>query len=258
MNSGMQPPVQPGVPTQQVGPPLEIGRQHWEPTQPLGNGMSPQQASAPFKKQKGKKTQIGADMSSGAPDIQTAERPKRRRGVGLGCGIGCLTLLVVAAIIVLGGWIFLVRPFAQGQIDDAMTRSVRQIGPEVALIPPGPFAVSENTFNNMIVLNLSPNSPIQNPQTSITPQAMRIQFQVYGNTNTVSGVPKMDQGKITVTDVKIDGLASLLISPDELTKMLNKHLADAQVRLKHDIQGIQLKNHEMVIQFGAPTGVPLP
>lgn len=185
--------------------------------------------------------------------------PKRKRR-GRGCLIGFLVTLIILVIIVLGGWFIGVRPYlhnlAATQISNVLTSGINQIPLTVAVVPANTnFAVQENTLNNLITLETAPSDPVQHMQVQITPTGMTINFQVYGFGCTVSGIPAVNNGHLVVTNVNIQGLASLIMSSDELTTLLNQKLAEAQVRLNHPVLGVQLKNQEIDLLLGSPGSV---
>jgi len=155
-----------------------------------------------------------------------------------------LLLIIVAA-----GWLFFFRPYlhniAQAQLDQAMSNAVDQVPSLPAQLPPGPIQVQENAINNLIVLNLAPSSPVQHPVTSITPGNIRLDFQVYGLPSAITVVPKVVNGQIVASNVTVEGIVGLIMTPEEITALLNKHLADAQGRLGHKAKSVQLKDHAM-------------
>src|SRR5262249_18182502 len=122
---------------------------------------------------------------------------KYRSTRGRGC-FGCLTTLVLLLIIVAAGWIFFLRPYvhniAQAQLDQAMSSAVNQVPSLPGQLPPGPVQIQENAINNLIVLNLAPSSPVQHPVTTITPNNIRLDFQVYGLPSAITAVPKVVNG----------------------------------------------------------------
>ncbi len=190
------------------------------------------------------------------PDAVTSRpdtTPRRRR---TGCIVGCLSILVLLLLVVGAGWIFLLRPYlhtlAQDQLDRAMTSGVNQIPVTAALLPPGPLTIGENSINNLIVLNLAPSDPIKKPSTQITSDGILISFQTYGFSSSISAKPALQKGRLVATNVKVDGPISLIMTPAELTPLLNQHLSDAQNRLKHPLESVQLKNHEMDLTLGSP------
>jgi len=48
-----------------------------------------------------------------------------------------------------------------------------------------------------------------------------------------------------MTNTTVEGLIGLIMAPDEVTSLFNKHLVEAQARLQHTIKSVQLKDHEM-------------
>jgi hypothetical protein len=187
-----------------------------------------------------------------------AARPARRRNRA-GCLVGCLTILVLLLLVVGAGWLFLLRPYlhnmAQNQLEQAMSSGVQQIPPEAVVLPPGTVPVHENTINNLIVLNLAPGDPIKNPNTLIAADGIHISFQAYSFGCTISAKPALQNGRLVATNVTVDGLIGLIMSPEELTPVLNRYLSDAQDRLRHPIQDLQLLDHEMDLKLGNPLAV---
>ena len=179
----------------------------------------------------------------------TGTRPGRRRGC-----LGCLTTLVILIVIVGALWLFVARPYlhniAQTQLDLALSSATAQMPPQVTQLPPGPFLVQEQTLNNLITLNIAPSSPIQQAQAHITPDNIRMDFQLYGYPCSITGVPQAVNGQMTMTNVTVNGIFALIMSPDELTPLLNQHLADAQQKTHHKVLAVQLKNQELDLLLG--------
>jgi hypothetical protein len=156
---------------------------------------------------------------------------------------------------VLGGWFIGLRPYlhslAQNQIDQELSNSVDQILP----IPPviNNITVTETVINNLFVLNHSPSDPVQNMHITVTPAGLQLDFQAYGFSSTISGNLTTSNGVPMVTNVGIQGVVGLIMSPDELTTILNTHLSDAQSRLHRSITSITLKEHAIDLIFGEVT-----
>jgi len=186
--------------------------------------------------------------------VEGKTRSRRRRGGCLKVFLVVLLLLLVAAGL---GWFFGLRPylhtFAQSQIDLVLSDAVNQIPVTVLALPPGNLTVQENAINNLIVLNSAPSDPVQHVHMTITPQVVRLDFVVYGFACDVTGVPVASNGNIIITNVNVEGFVALIMSPDELTAVINSHLADARARLQHSITGVTLKNHELDLVIGPLT-----
>jgi hypothetical protein len=242
-------PAQPTVYTQPQTP-------YYQPTQPV---FQPDRPAAPLP---GTMPSAGQDMRPGT--LAAAGKTSRRRR---GRAVGCLLTLLVLALVIGVGWVFALRPFlhslAQAQIDQVLTASVNQMPAAATQLPPGPVHVSENAINNLIVLNSAPSDPVQQAQMHITPNLVRLDFQVYGLSCAVTGVPEVvgspPNGRLVVSNVTVEGIIALIMSPDEVTSLVNRHLADAQARFAHPIIQVSLKDHELDLLVGPPLspGVPI-
>jgi hypothetical protein len=144
---------------------------------------------------------------------------------------------------------------AQDQLDQALSNAVN-------LIPPGPpapvagtIAVQESMINNLLPLVHAPSGPVQNMHMLITPSEMRFDFTVYGFASDITGVPTVNGGNLVVTQVKVEGIAGLIMSSDEMTTLLNRHLSDVQAKLGRPPTMVQLFDHRMDITLA---GLPLP
>lgn len=248
VESWQEPPAQPTVYPQLQTPYYQSDQHVLQPTRPAapppgtmpstGQGLPPKALAAARK------------------------TPRRRRG----CLLGCLLTLLVLALVIGVGWIFALRPFlnslAQAQIDQTLTTAVNQMPPAATQLPPGIVHVQENAIQNLIVLNSSPSDPVQGTQAHITPGLMRLDFQVYGLPSAVTGVPQVvgspPNGRLVLSNVTVEGIIALILSPDEITSLVNKHLADAQVRFKHSIIQVTLKDHELDLLVGPPLSPGIP
>jgi len=165
-------------------------------------------------------------------------------------------MLAVVLLVLAAGWFFGLRPYlhglAQSQIDSVLSNTIDQINPvDTALIPPVRVSipVSETAINNLIVLNTAPSNPVQQMHMTITPAGLRLDFQAYGFPCTITGVPQAINGQLVITNVTVQGIVSLIISPEELTATLNAHLRDASAKLHRNVSGVILKDHEIDIQL---------
>lgn len=179
--------------------------------------------------------------------------PRRRRGRGLRM---TLITLVVLLIILVGAWVFALRPYlhsqAQNQLNSALSNAVNQIDfSPLSQAPAGvpiPLKITEDNINNFYLPLLHvPSSPVQNMHIQITPNEMRLDFTVYGLASDIAGKPTLINGNLAITNVSVGGAAGLAMSSDEMTALLNQHLADVQAHLHRPITSISLINHELDI-----------
>ena len=179
--------------------------------------------------------------------------PARRRKNRLA---RALLILIAVLLVLVASWFIALRPYLHGlvqtQLDGVLSNSINQINPATtATIPPGPrtIPITETDANSVIVSNTTASDPVQQLHITITPAGLRLDFRAYGFANTITGVPQAINGELVMTNVTVQGIASLLMSPDELTTTLNAHLHDASTRLHRSISGVLLKDHEMDIQL---------
>jgi hypothetical protein len=248
MEPKQEPPAQPTLYSQPQTP-------YYQPTQPALQPYRPA-ASLP-----GTMPSTGQAMRPGTL-AAAGKTPRRRRGRA----IGCLLTLLVVALVIGAGWVFALRPFldslAQAQIDQVLTTAVNQMPPAATQLPPGTVPVSEKAIDNLIVLNTAPSDPVQQTQVHITPNLVRLDFQVYGLPCAVTGVPEVvgsqPNGRLVLSNVTVEGIIALIMSPDEVTSLVNRHLADAQARFAHPIIQVSLKDHELDLLVGSPLSPVLP
>lgn len=217
----------------QYPPPQSMPPQAYQPTV----AVSPNAGSLPS---------TGAGFSS--PALRTRRRRNRLALV--------LAIPVVILLVLVAAWFLALRPVLHGlalsQVDGDLTSVVNQITPvQMLLIPPGRATVplTEADMNNFIASNADSSGPVQQLHLTITPTVLQLDFQTYGLTSTVTGVPQVVNGQLVMTHVTVQGIASLLLSPDDLTATLNAHLQDAGSRLHRPLTGVVLKDHEMDLQL---------
>ena len=168
-----------------------------------------------------------------------------------------LAVLLVIALLLVGGWFLLLRPYAhsqaQNEVDSVFSSAENLINPlAIAIVAAShkPVIITENDANNFITSNSSQSDPVQQVHLSITPAGLQLEFQTYGLTSTITGVPRVENGQIVMTNVTIQGPVSLIMSPDELTNEVNADLQQVSASLNRPITGLVLKDQEMEIQLG--------
>ena len=193
---------------------------------------------------------MGARPSS--PPIPMGRRKNRLMQVLL----ILLAALLILLLVLVGGWFVILRPYlhgvAQNEVDGVFSSATNLINPlAVAVIARNhtPVIITETDANNFIALNSAQSDPIQQIHMTITPAGLRLEFQTYGLTSTITGVPRVVNGQIVMTNVTVQGIASLIMSPDELTNELNADLQQVSARLHRPITGVVLKNQEMDVQL---------
>jgi hypothetical protein len=208
--------------------------------------------------------QIGSMQSSGTLQGRAATRRRRRWPLRL------LIALIILLVVLAGGWFFVGRPIlhsiAQNQFDQLASSQVNLIPP--VPLPPvvNSLPITENGLNNLITLAHSPSSPVQDAVAHIAPAVVasdgsytggvEFDFQLFGFSCSVRGIPIATNGQIVMTQVQVGGILSLIMSSDEMTTLLNAHLQDAVTRLGRQITNVTLKNQELDIQLSPGPALP--
>ncbi len=225
---------------------------------PQGQWM-PQAQSVPPQNIPPVAAQPGSMQSMGTPPgAAVPVRRKRRWPLRL------LITLIILIVLLAGGWIFVGRPIlhsvAQNQFDQLIGRQINLLVP----LPPSvtsSLTLTENELNNLITLNHAPSDPVQNVVAHVAPAVVasdgsytggvELNFQLFGFACSVKGIPIASNGQVVMTQVQVSGIVSLIMSPDEMTTLLNGHLHDAFTRLHREVTNVVLKNQELDIQLSS-------
>ena len=186
----------------------------------------------------------------------SSSRPARRKNRVAKVFLILLAVLLVLALLLAGGLFFFLRPYlhgvAQNEVDTVFSNATNLINPiAVAVVATthAPVVITEDDANNFIGSNISQSDPIQQSHLSITPDGLRMDFQTYGLTSTITGVPKVVNGQIVITNVAVQGVASFIMSPDELTSEVNTDLQQVSAALHRPITSLTLRNQEIDIKL---------
>jgi hypothetical protein len=199
---------------------------------------------------------MGSIPSAGAqfatPPLPTSRRKNRFMRVLL----ILLTALLIILLVLVAGWFVVLRPYlhgvAQNQIDGVFSSAINQINPVEAVVIsaiPAPVVINETVANTFIAQNSTQSDPLQQVHMTITPGGLRLDFQVYGFSSTITGVPRAVNGQLVMTNVTVQGIPSIIMSPDELTTTLNANLQQVTSTLHRSVSGVVLKDHEMDVQL---------
>lgn len=180
------------------------------------------------------------------------ERRKRHK-----LNSGCLTwAFAILALLLLGlslSWFLVIGPsihtIAKTELNLSLNRAEANIHPPLLFIPGIVIPISENTITETIRNNLSSSDPIKNPVIHITANDIYMNFQLYGFPCIITAVPQVTHGHLGVNKVSIEGIIKFIISPDDITTLLDTHLTHAQELFQHSVTNVQLQNQEMDLTF---------
>ena len=225
--------------------------QQWTPAQAQYPPKAyPYQPTVAVSPNSSSKSNAGAMYISSAP-------PKSRKNRLVKVLLIVLAVLLVLSLLLVGGWFFLLRPYLHGvvqnEVDGIFSNATNLINPitvGVVAASHKPVIITETDANNLIAANNSQSGPVQQAHLSITQDGLRLDFQAYGLTSTITGVPKVVNGQIVMTNVTVQGPLSIVMSPDELTNEVNANLQQINESVQRPISSLVLKNQDIDITLG--------
>ena len=244
-----QPSIYPQANNQQVPPvqtatdPQAAGRYTPYPSNPQANNAT---SFAPSSWQ----PQYNLSTATASPSPKT--RKGRRRG---NVWLRLFTTLIILFGILAAVWFLAVRPYihniAETELNTALSEAINQIQPLPAQLPPGTTRqINEAGLENLIKLNIAPSGPVQNPVVHIDQQGIRLELDIYTFHNTFSLLPGLDaHGNLVANNVQVNGVASLVMSSDELSSLINQYLTRAMKKLNHPLTSLQLQPGVLTITF---------
>ena len=187
------------------------------------------------------------------PAVNTFPHSQGKRHGLNSCLVWGLMILILLAIGLTISWFAVIRPsihtIAEEKLNSALDQAQENIPPPFLFLPGMTIPIHEQTLTTLLVHNLESSSPIKNPVAHITSSNVRLDFQLYGFPCAVTAVPQITNGQLSVTNMNIEGIINLVMSPDEITTLLDTHLTHAQELFQHSVSNVQLKDQEMDLTF---------
>lgn len=194
-------------------------------------------------------------MVGAAPVAMAPTEAPRRRWLGgclfgglallLICGVGGVLLFLLAGRAVFGGGL-------RDEIRQAAATEVGQID-RLPVLPTGEVVVSEAEINRQIAGYVDRGIGIEEPRVTITPEGIALTVEAFGQRSSYSGGVAVAGGRLVLTDVAGEGLATRVLSADDIAGIVEDALNDLQTRSDVTVTGVRLEPGRMTIQT-APTG----
>ncbi len=233
-------PAPPAQPVQQW-PQQQQQQQAWRPAPPQSSSFA-----QPDKLNDGAGT-----MRSGLPG--QAQKRRKRRGRGLLIG---LAIVIVLLLVLLIGGRFVLNAYAINQINQTFSDAINTIPSAVAILPERDQTITEGQVNTLISLKSSAFSPVQNLTVHFTPNDVEVDFNVFSFSSTITTVPKIVNGELVATNVTIQGLAGLILSPDDITNLMNTQFRNLETHIQHTITAVTLENQAIVLHLKRDSSLP--
>jgi hypothetical protein len=222
--------------------------QPWQQRQDQQQAWMPASSPPAPVFQPNKQNEVGT-MRSGA-----AKQPGRRRG-GVRRLIGpVIALVLVVALLIVGR--FALNAFAINQINQALSGAIDNIPAPVAVLPERDQTITDSMVNNLITYQSSAASPVQNLTIHFTKNDVQINFNVFAFSSTITTVPKIVNGKLVATNVTVQGIAGLILSPDDITNLMNTQIRNMETHIRHTITAVTLQDGAIVLHIKPSSSTP--
>ncbi len=218
-------------------------------------GATPAQPS-PFT-QPARRDDLGTLRSGPASQAQQSPQPGPRKRRGRGLLITLAIILVVLLALVIGGRIAL-NALAINQINQALSDAINNVPSQVALLPERDQTITDGMVNALITQQSSSASPVQNLTIHFTPNNVEIDFNVFSFSSTITTVPKIVNGQLVATQVTVQGIAGLILSPDDITNVMNTQIKNLETHIQHTITAVTLENHAILLHIKPGSSSPTP
>ncbi|HET9922081.1 MAG TPA: zinc ribbon domain-containing protein [Ktedonobacteraceae bacterium] len=223
---------------------------NWQPAPPQQQAWTPPPSSSSpnYRSQEA----VGT-MRSGNKARKQAQ-PKRRRGRG--CLISSLVAIVLVVALLVAGRL-IVNNLVISQMNQTISDAINNIPAAVSVLPGGTSqTITETQVNNLITNHASASDPVQNVTVHLTSNNMQINFNVYNFSSTITTVPQIQNGKLVATNTTVQGLASLILSSDDITNLINTQINNLQTHIQHTITAVTLENQAIQLTFSSGSTIP--
>jgi hypothetical protein len=190
----------------------------------------------------------GATVSYPPPATSATPRARKSRGPG-GCVLGLLAFLIIAAVGGLFAWGVakpMVSDRVRDELDHGLATQVAAIdAPSLQLA--GTQRLTEDQINQELRRFDGSFDPVNNVQVRITPDDLRVTFDLYGVTSTYRGGVAVENGRIVVVDPELSGPAAQFLSAQDVAGILEVQFASLMERSNAQPTAVRLRDGEITV-----------
>lgn len=189
------------------------------------------------------------------------------RGPGVGRrAVTCLAVLVLTAVLLIAGAAALsstvVRPYVGRLITDRLAQSTAQpspaatppasTAPATAIPTPAPgttqVVITQDEMNARLAEYADQLKPLEGTSVEITPQDLVVNLQAYGLSGQYRGQVEARDGRVVVTNGRIDGPLGWAVPVAPLESALNSQIQNALNQSGASVQSVTLQQGQMTLQ----------
>lgn len=189
--------------------------------------------------------------------------PVRRESGPAGCIMGCLAVLIIAALAAAFVGLGIVRPLLKDEIGDEIERVVAtQVAQQLAPgdgtpeFTAGTYVISADEINDDLRRNSDAYEPLDSPEITIDPDGLELSFEAFGQESSYRGGVAVENGRIVLTDVEASGLAERVLPANDVQEILegefNGYILDAGLI----VEEAQLSDGELILTTASAVPTP--
>ncbi|HKG25338.1 MAG TPA: hypothetical protein VKB09_06795 [Thermomicrobiales bacterium] len=190
----------------------------------------------------------GATVSYPPPPVAAVPPARKSRGPG-GCVLGLLAFLIIVAVGGLFAW-GVAKPMVSDRVRDELDHGLatQVAGIEApSLGTAGTVTLTEEEINREIGRYAGSYDPVKNVQVRITPDELRVGFDLYGVTSTYRGGVAVENGRIVVVDPELSGPAAQFLSAQDVAGILETQFASLMERSNVQPTAVRLRDGEITV-----------
>jgi hypothetical protein len=193
---------------------------------------------------------LGADPGSKEAFVAPSAGDVRRDGGGPpGWVLGLIGVLMIAGVAI-AALILVAKPLINERIESATSDAISTALEQATVVPDaveGTVVVSEQDVNRTLRANREAYQPVEDARVQIRRSGITVAFTVYGVSGKVTGSVKVRNGRIVITNPKLDGVADQVIDVDRVAR--NAELAIHAYLVRNNLRptAVKLDNDTLTI-----------
>jgi hypothetical protein len=184
------------------------------------------------------------------PPPATAPAPMATKTGGpAGCLLGFVAFFIIAAVGGVFAWA-VAKPIVSDRVREELDRG---IATQVAAIDTpklqtaGTLTLTEEEINREVQALEGSYDPVKNLDVQVTPDEIRVSFDLYGVTSTYRGGAKVENGRIVVVNPELSGPAGQFLNAGDVAAILETQLASLMERSDLQPTAVRLRDGEMTV-----------
>ena len=179
---------------------------------------------------------LGAEPGSKDAFVAPLSGTQRRDGGPPAWVLGLVGVVIIAAVAV-AALILVAKPLVNDRIEAATSDAISTALEQATVVPDaveGTVVVTEQEVNRTLRTNRDAYQPVEDARVQIRRNGITVAFTVYGVSGKMTGSVKVRNGRIAITNPKLDGVADQVIDVERVAR--NAELAIHAYLLRNNLR----------------------